>query len=102
MDSADSIDRLLEIEQKAAQIIQEAEEKASGLLVEAKKRSEIVQNQEISQMRKQLEADFAAYIDSLTQKSHKEIEEYRLSLNSIPLNRKSLLETLEALLQTEN
>jgi len=37
MDSADSIDRLLEIEQKAAQIIQEAEEKASGLLVEAKK-----------------------------------------------------------------
>jgi len=53
-------------------------------------------------MRRELEADFAAYIDSLTQKSHKEIEEYRLSLNSIPLNRKSLLETLEALLQTEN
>jgi len=102
MDSADSIDRLLEIEQKAAQIIQEAEEKASGLLVEAKKRSEIVQNQKISQMRRELEADFAAYFDSLTQKSHKEIEEYRLSLNSIPLNRKSLLETLEALLQTEN
>ena len=102
MDSADSIDRLLEIEQKAAQIIQEAEEKASGLLVEAKKRSEIVQNQKISQMRRELEADFASYVDSLNLKSHKEIDEYRLSLNSIPLNQKALLETLEALLQTEN
>ncbi|MEN6600740.1 MAG: hypothetical protein ABFC21_10070 [Rectinema sp.] len=102
MDSADSIDRLLKIEQQASRIIQEAEEKASRLLIEAKAQSQIVQNQKISQMRKELEADFAAYVDSLTQQSHKEIEEYRTSLNSISLNQKALLETLEALLQTEN
>ena len=102
MDSTDSIDRLLKIEQQASQIIQEAEEKASRLLIEAKAQSQIVQNQKISQMRKELEADFATYVDSLTQRSHNEIEEYRTSLNSIPLNQKALLETLEALLQTEN
>ncbi|HNV18821.1 MAG TPA: hypothetical protein PLQ30_05380 [Rectinema sp.] len=102
MDSTDNIDKLLKIEQQAAQIIQEAEEKASRLLIEAKAQSEIAQNQKITQMRKELEADFASYVDSLNLKSHKEIDEYRLSLNSIPLNQKALLETLEALLQTEN
>ena len=50
MDSADSIDRLLKIEQQASQIIQEAEEKASRLLIEAKAQSQIVLNQKISQM----------------------------------------------------
>ena len=58
MDSTDNIDKLLKIEQQAAQIIQEAEEKASRLLIEAKAQSEIAQNQKITQMRKELEADF--------------------------------------------
>lgn len=101
MDSVDSIDRLVEIEHQAADIIHEAEEKASGLLLDAKTKAESLQNQKIAQVRKKFDADHEVFLQSLQAQSQKEISDYRNNLSTIPLNHAVLAETLRGFLDTE-
>jgi len=101
MDSVDSIDRLVEIEHQAADIIHGAEEKASQSLFDAKNKAELLQNQKIAEMRKKIEADHGVFLDSLQKQSQKEISDYRNNLKAISLNDAALAETLKGFLDTE-
>jgi F0F1-type ATP synthase membrane subunit b/b' len=101
MDSGDSIDRLVEIERQAADIIHDAEEKASRAQLDAKTKAETLQNQKIAEERKKLDADYTVFLNTLQKQSQKEIGDYKKSLTTIPLNHSALAETLKGFLNTE-
>jgi F0F1-type ATP synthase membrane subunit b/b' len=101
MDSVDNIDRLVEIEHQAADIIHDAEEKASRSTLDAKTKAETLQNQKIAEVRKKLETDHTAFLDSLQKQSQKEISDYKNSLKTIPLNHAALAGTLKGFLNME-
>jgi len=86
MDSVDNIDRLVEIEHQAADIIAEAEKKASATLLEAKSASESTQNEKLVEARKTHEAEHAAFLKSIDAQGDQEIRDYRANLKSIALH----------------
>lgn len=101
MDSVDSIDRLVEIEHQAADIIHDAEVNASKSVLDAKTQTETFQNQKIAQVHKELEADYTIFLDSLQKQSQKDIDGYKKNLTGIPLNHAAIAKALEGILSTE-
>ncbi len=99
MDSADNIDRLVEIEHQAADIIADAEKKASQSLLETKSAVESMRNQKLVEERKKLEAEHVSFLKSLEAQSAKEISDYRATLNSIPLNTEALKTAIQNIIR---
>lgn len=101
MDTADNIERFIQIEEEAFHVIQEAEDKASQLLLEVRTQSEQIERQKVAEARKKLDAEYAVFVDSLAQQSRKVIEEFRVQLGSLPLDAQALAARLELILSPE-
>ncbi len=101
MDTTDNIERLIQIEDEAFQAIQEAEDKASQLLHEVRAQSEQIERQKVAEARKKLDAEYTAFVDSLTEQSRKAIEEFRAQLGSVSLDVQALASRLETILSSE-
>ncbi len=99
MDSVDNIDRLVEIEHQAADIIADAEKKASQVLLETKSAIESMQNQRLIEERKRLETEHASFLKSLEAQSAKEMSDYRASLSSIALDTEALKAAIDDIIR---
>lgn len=95
MDSRDSIDRLVEIESQAADILKTAEDTSSSIVLKAKAEIESAKNTKLSEERKKYESDFVLFIKSLNERIEREILNYKTSLESIVLQPEALAKKVQ-------
>jgi|GEM_PF-344614 len=100
MDSRDSIDRLVEIERQAEDILKAAEDTSSSIVLKAKAEIESAKNTKLSEERKKCESDLVLFSASLDERIEKEIRTYKTNLESSALYPEALAKKVQEFLSS--
>ena len=86
MDSLNSLDRLLEAEAKAAELIRAAEAEAGSILSEAGEALHAVEKARVAELRSRHDAAITASESEVKQKLKSELDDYGKRLEAIPVD----------------
>ena len=98
MDSLNGLDRLLEAEAKATELIRAAEAEASIILGQAQEDIHKTEKNRLAQERSAMEAEYSAFREESAGSLKRRLENYVELLNSIPPNKAAFEESCKTLI----
>lgn len=100
MDSLNGLDRLLEVEAKAAALIGGAETQAGTILRQAKEEALKKEKSSLVEIRKVLNAKVASVEADLNTRFQNELDMYKAMLEKTPTDPEAFLKTCSALIES--
>ncbi|MCL1812204.1 MAG: hypothetical protein FWG29_01640 [Treponema sp.] len=101
MDDPDILRHLLEIENQAAILVDDAQAEADRRTKEAEEKNRIVFDESYQKLASELEAEYLNSVDAVKHEYNKILDEYRASLDSMPQQNENFSSLAFSLLMEE-
>jgi len=98
MDDSDILHHLLEIEGKAALLVNDAQAEADRRIKEAEEQNRLAFDETYQKVSAELEEDYKKSLDTVKTEYSKCLDEYRLSLDTMPKQNERFNNLVQALL----